>query len=522
MALRRRYRVLIAIVLSGLATVAVALTVARVPFSSETLRRRLVATLSSRLDGDVELGRLTLRFYPELHVVGTDLRIHHRPRRDVPPLISVKQFTVRTGFIALWRKHVSHVNLEGLDIEIPPPNDDVGPRRPGADEPILGPIREVVVDELVADNARLTVLPRDPDGKPKIWLMHELHLGSVGAGRKMPFRSLLANGVPPGEITTTGAFGPWHADEPGYTPIEGRFTLEHADLSVFEGITGILAGKGDYHGTLDTLYVNGETSTPDFTISNGGHPVALTTKYRAVVDATDGDTQLQEVDGTFLNTALVAKGGEFDLKNGTGRLVTLNVTMDAGRLEDVMRLAVPTTIAPMTGGLRLQAKLDLPPGDEDVVERLRLDGTFTITNGGFTNADIQQKVNDLSRRASAKMSDESAATLTARSNFSGRFILAGGTLTLPRVTFNVPGAVVNLSGGYGLRPPEPIAFSGSLSMDANISQTTTGVRSLLLKMVDPLFRKDGRTVIPLRISGTRNAPAFGLDLRRVFKRDDVN
>ncbi len=46
----------------------------------------------------------------------------------------------------------------------------------------------------------------------------------------------------------------------------------------------------------------------------------------------------------------------------------------------------------------------------------------------------------------------------------------------------------------------------------------TGFKSLLLKMADPLFRKNGKTVVPLKISGTRNDPQFGLDMQRVLKR----
>ena len=53
-------------------------------------------------------------------------------------------------------------------------------------------------------------------------------------------------------------------------------------------------------------------------------------------------------------------------------------------------------------------------------------------------------------------------------------------------------------------------------MDAKVSETVSGWKSLLLKMVDPLFRKDGRTVIPIKIEGTRNKPQFGLDAKRVF------
>ena len=58
-------------------------------------------------------------------------------------------------------------------------------------------------------------------------------------------------------------------------------------------------------------------------------------------------------------------------------------------------------------------------------------------------------------------------------------------------------------------------------MDAKVSQTVTGFKSLLLKLADPLFNKNGRTVIPLKISGTRNEPKFGLDMGRVFKRGEA-
>jgi hypothetical protein len=39
----------------------------------------------------------------------------------------------------------------------------------------------------------------------------------------------------------------------------------------------------------------------------------------------------------------------------------------------------------------------------------------------------------------------------------------------------------------------------------------TGVKSFFLKAVDPFFRKDGETQIPIKISGTRDKPSFGLD-----------
>ena len=94
-----------------------------------------------------------------------------------------------------------------------------------------------------------------------------------------------------------------------------------------------------------------------------------------------------------------------------------------------------------------------------------------------------------------------------------------GILTAGALTFDVPGAIVELSGQYSLTR-ETLAFSGSLFMDAKVSETTSGWKSLMLKMVDPLFRKNGRTVIPIKIAGTRSQPSFGMDVRRVFRRGD--
>ena len=175
-----------------------------------------------------------------------------------------------------------------------------------------------------------------------------------------------------------------------------------------------------------------------------------------------------------------------------GRVVKLYVAIEDGRLEDVMRLAVPTPRAPMTGGLHLITKFTLPPGPRNVVDKLQLDGRFAIQAGRFTDAGVQRKVNELSRRTSVRAPDAKPAG-TIASNFTGRFVLGDGRLKLPTVTFDVPGALVELSGQYALMQ-ETIAFDGNLFMDAKISQTVTGFKSILLKVVDPLFRRNGQTV----------------------------
>jgi hypothetical protein len=55
-------------------------------------------------------------------------------------------------------------------------------------------------------------------------------------------------------------------------------------------------------------------------------------------------------------------------------------------------------------------------------------------------------------------------------------------------------------------------FHGNARLTAKVSQLTTGWKSILLKPVDPFFSKNGAgTEVPIKITGTRNSPKFGLD-----------
>jgi hypothetical protein len=506
-----------AIVAAG-ATALVALALrSSVPLSSQRLRQRLLAGLSDKLDGDVELGSLSVRMVP-FHAEGTGLTIRHRKHSGEPPLISVKSFTVDADLMGLYRNHVARVELVGLDIEIPPKNE-TAPKSsektgtPGPAGPSLK--SDIVVDHLLSTDARLVIIPRDKDKTPRVWDIHRLHMHNVGIDQAMPFEATLTNAIPPGEIETTGHFGPWQRDDPGSTPLDGAFDFQKADLSVFKGISGILTARGTFAGALASIDIHGNTTTPEFTVEVGGHPVALHAAYHAVVDGTNGDTRLERIDGSFLNTSLVATGAVLDVPGGDGHRVSLDVTIDRGRLEDVLRLAVGTPKPPLSGALQLHTRFEIPPGDRDVVQKLRLNGRFTIVHGRFASDEIQQKIAELSHRARGRSADVQQERVA--SDFTGRFALGHGVLKLPTVTFNVPGADVRLSGQYALRQ-ETLDFHGNLLMDAKVSQTVGGFKSVLLRAVDPLFRRDGRTVIPIQITGTRQDPSFGLEKGRLLRR----
>jgi hypothetical protein len=509
----------------GAAIFIVGLTVAatRIPLSSNTLRQRVVAALARQFEGDVTLEDLTFRLAPRLRAVGSRLVIRYQGRQDIPPLVSVRTFTIDASLANLWHRRVDRVVLEGLDITIPPraaTTDDRGPgsasepQNAGGESSTLAAYASgVAVTRVEAPGASLTVLRRDPAKPPRVWQLHSLALDNVGVDRAMPFTAVLTNAIPPGLIAVSGSFGPWQRADPGRTSLGGRFSFDRADLSVFGGLAGTLSAEGTFGGTLDQIDVNGRTATPDFMVSIAGQPLPLTTTYHAIVDAGNGDTTLDPVDATFFNTSVRARGGIYDSPGPVGRTVRLEVSIEDGRLEDLMRLAVNTPTPPMTGGVDLLTQFVLPPGKADVVDKLQLEGRFAINDGHFTNTGVQQKVNDLSGRARGRPDSPGVENVT--SDFKGRFALANGRLELSPVTFDVPGAIVELTGAYGLRR-ETLDFSGRLYMDAKLSQAVGGFKSLLLRLADPFFRKNGRTVVPLKIDGTRKDPHFGLDVKRVF------
>jgi hypothetical protein len=195
--------------------------------------------------------------------------------------------------------------------------------------------------------------------------------------------------------------------------------------------------------------------------------------------------------------------------------IDLDARSSSGRLDDFLRLTVKSPKPPMTGGIGFSTKVKIPPGRGSVADRVQLDGTFTLHAVKFTSEDVQVKIAGLSHRAQGdpKNQDENVTA-----DFKGVFHLRDGGLSVPSVTFTLPGAEVTLNGGYGMRSGA-LDFQGTAKLDATVSQMTTGIKRLLLKPVDPFFRRDGAgTVLPIKISGTRGQPSFSLDIGRVLKR----
>ena len=192
----------------------------------------------------------------------------------------------------------------------------------------------------------------------------------------------------------------------------------------------------------------------------------------------------------------------------------LNATGAHAQLQDLLRLAVKGS-QPMTGDISFQSQLNITPGNGDIADRLQLRGRFTVRQAHFTQLNLAQKIKALSRAAQGKPGQTTQGSEIF--NFSGEFNLKNGSFRLSHLTFNVPGAVFHFQGTYALRTGA-IDFHGTLTLQAKLSQTTTGLKSFLLKPLDPFVSKNHVTVLPLKITGTRADPSFGPDFHHKSKR----
>lgn len=491
-------------------------------------RQKVIDLLEKRFDR-VELERLDIRLAPGWNLVprfaakGGGLSVSLPDREEAPPFITMNEFKVEFGLLGLLADpiRVRSLRLDELRIQIPPKQKADAKEGESKAEP--PPV--FVIEELMADGAVLRILRRDPEKEPLQFDLHELRVLEAGVTEPMRFEALLDNPKPPGEIDTKGEFGPLLLHEPGESPLSGDYLFANADLSDFDGIDGILHSEGRFEGILERIEVSGFTETPDFELKSAGNPVPLKTEFEATVDGTSGDTLLTPVAATLGSSRFRTEGGVTRLPGEKGKTVCIDAeSEDGARIEDFLRLAMKAERPFMTGGVRFRSMILIPPGKVDVVEKLVLDGRFDIDSGLFPEAKVQEKVDNLSDAGTGKDEEQAVRSLQEErvlSDIRGAFALSKGVMALSSLSFTVPGAAVTLEGTYGLATGD-IDLKGELRLDSKLSETTTGIKSILLKLIDPLFKKhDAGAVIPIKISGKADKPSFVLDMGRVLTREEV-
>lgn len=484
------------------------------------LKGRVIETLSTRFNSKVELDNLDVSLLRGLQVSGDGLRIYSPP--DVvaagatKPLIAIRHFAFHARLLGLFIKptHVGVIQVAGLEIQIPPKDQ----RKQGASSERNGKKKgkiKIVADEIVCDDSELVIGTDKPGKDPKRFILKHIVLENLSSESASTYDATLTNAIPRGNIHAVGSFGPWNLESPGDSAVSGRYTFDHADLNTIKGVGGMLSSEGTFEGQLDRIDVHGTTKTPDFSLDIAQHPVPLETRFEAVVDGLSGDTYLQSVEAKLGHSTFTCNGKVVNIK-GQGHVIDLDVNIPAGRIEDFLQLAVKTTPVVMRGVINTRAKLHIPPGKVSVAQKMQMQGAFSLQQIQFSNPQWQDKIDMLSLRAQGQPDLAHPGAAKVNSGMTGHFALGGGKLTFSSLDYQMPGANVDLAGVYTL-DGQKFEFAGKVRTKAKLSQmVSTWWKQLLLTPVDPIFAKHGAgTEIPVKISGTKSAPKFGLDLDKL-------
>jgi AsmA-like protein len=502
---KRKLIVRVALVIAASFVVAVVFLALYWPFRRAAVFKQLEDASLSR----VNAAAFHETYFPRPGCVLEHVTFQHDSTAGSPPLITVDKLSIEGSFSGLFVKHVKFIRAEAMHIVIPPR---------GAGERFQTPQRStIVVDELIADGAVLEV-SRGADKQALKFSFHSFDLSNIGSNGPASFRAKFSNPEPPGEITASGKFGPWSAEDLGTTPVSGEYWFQQADLGVFHGIAGLLSSSGKFSGVIDHIEVQGQTDVPNFAVSSSSHQVQLRTQFHAVVNGENGDTFLQRVDATFLKTNVSSQGSVAGQPGQPGKTTAIELTTNEGRIQDLLLLFVQAKQAPMSGFTSFHAKVSIPPGARPFLEKVELQGDFGVSAGSFTNSSTQQGVNHLSegalfdekgRREPEKNEPDPETVL---SNLKGHVVLKDGTAKFFNLSFGVPGASAQMQGTYNLIS-EKINLHGTLKTESQPSKTTSGVKAAMLKVLSPFFKKKpAGYVLPIKITGTYDHPLFGLDL----------
>ena len=467
--------------------------------------------LEDRFARDVKIRKFRGTYFPP-GCVAEDIEFLHHKRKDLPPLITVQTLTIRAGYSGLLRIHqlVNDVQVAGLHVRVPPKSSDSSHQTFPLTTSTSG--KNLTFGEITTDGAVLEFISRQPGEDRFTLVIDHLTLNHVGESDPVTFHARFNTTEPPGEIRSDGRFGPWNEDDPASTELSGAYTYDHAKLGVFEGIAGTLSSQGKFSGTLGHIETEGDFDVPDFKLSGSGPVVHMVSNFHAVIDGTNGDTDLTRVESHFGRTTVISEGEVKGRPGQHGKTVMLTMSVSQGRIEDLLRFFTSSPRPAETGEVRLQTKVELPPGPQGFLRRLRLDGEFGIGGGRFTNPKVQDPVNRLAQSARGETKEQQDVNPeTVLSNLNGHVSVNGGIAKLSKISFTEPGTLAEIDGTYNLID-KSLDLRGVLRTRGKLADTTSGFKSLVIKALGPFIKKKDVTVVPFVIKGTSSDPSFALDL----------
>ena len=458
------------------------------PYGEASVRSSLAESASA----NVRFGSFHERYFPPGCVA--ENVIFQRDNAG-PPLISIKRLIIRSNPGGILSGRVSVVRAEGMHVVLS--RADFSETRASD--------KQITVGKLVADGAVLEV-HRKGGAQPLRFAFHKFQLENLGGSGATRFAAEFENPMPAGLVRTSGQFGPWNSSDPAATVASGKYSLENADLAVFKSIAGKTSSDGDFKGTFKQMEIEGATTTPEFEVTSTHHKLPLQTHFSAAVNARNGETILRRVKASFGRDEIDAQGRIGHDLHGK-RAAIIDLTCNRGRIEDTFYLFIHSPKSPLTGNVAFQMHVVIPSGPEHFLKKLELKSDFKITDSRFTNPQTESRVEKVSERPDQKQPEEGElATL------KGQVTVRGGIAHFMELTAQDGNASAWFRGNYDLTD-ERVNMHGKLKTEASLTKTTSGIKAVFAKAIEPLFKKGPHAkVIPVKISGTFHHPSFGLDM----------
>ncbi len=500
-----------------LAVTGVAVLVMHSPFTRESVRKALEEA-SGR---PVEIRSFSSSYLPP-GCTAEGIRFLRHKHPDLSPIITIDKVTIRASITGLLRspKRLTSVDLVGMHMIVAPKRPDEGPEHVSLNAGPAG--KSIAISRITADGAVFEFMPRGGDGPPYVLKIDKLAMTDVGSGASTHYMAELTNSVPPGVIRSEGKFGPWNPDNIGATPVSGAYTYDKIQLSHFHSIYGEGRARGEFSGPLESIRTHGRVDVDGFGVEGSHHAVPLTVDYQATVNGTNGDVQLDPAVASFRHTRVDVRGWIAGARGAEhrneGKTASFDLSIARGRVDDLLAL-FDSGQPDMSGPVALRGTFVWPPGPPTFLRKIRMDLTFGMDRSRFTSSNTQGSIDRLSESAQGEKKDEiKEDPRTVLLDLRGVIHVRNGVAAISRARFHVTGADATAHGTYGLTDHR-LDLKGTLDTSGHLSETTSGVKSLLVKAITPLFKKrENRRIVPFEITGAYGQTKVTVDWKRAIAR----
>jgi hypothetical protein len=474
---------------------------------------QVVPRLQDKFKTTVTVGQYRRFYFPHPGCVLEMVRLERPTKvgREKPLATAQKiRITGRYSDLLFRPYHLASIEVNGLRVRIPAPDEPKNWNK-GTDENNTS--SRVSVGRVITDGAILEI-EKEKGEAPLKFEIHKLLLASIAPHEPMDYGVSMGIPEPPAELESTGKFGPWEDGEIGKIPLRGSVKLSGAKLNKYSGLGGTIQSEERFDGTLERVEVTGEASAPDFELVSAGHKVELHTQFDVTVNALKGEAQLNGVAGRVGQTTVHMRGGVVENAKSDHREASLDFSITNGQAGDLLWVFSGASKPAMIGTAVCSGHVRMRKFGDGFLDALEANGKFEVKNGHFQKT-VQVKTNVLSARAQGnKIKAADDAPEVAVENLSSEVKIRNGVAHLTSTYFQVPGARARVEGTYKLGNAQ-VDLHGNLWTDASLSDNTTGIKTMLLEPLDPLFRrKHAGSMIGVSMEGDIHQPRIAAVLTK--------